>query len=98
MVGKLDNLWQRFYEGIGHLLRLHFSAAENEHPDSVPSVGIQGSWAVAKPVIFGQDDPSSLPGLRYPFFVFGILGEVVVVDLYAHTFLAKPFRNYLLAQ
>ncbi len=98
MAGKSDNLWQRFYEGIGHLLRLHFSAAENEHPDSVPSVGIQGSWAVAKPVIFGQDDLSFLPGLRYPFFVFGILGEVVVVDLYAHTFLAKPFRNYLLAQ
>jgi hypothetical protein len=32
-------------------------------------------------MVFGEDNPSALPGLGEPVFVLGILGKVVVVDV-----------------
>jgi len=94
----VGDFWQGLHKGLGHFLGLHLPATKNEHPDFVPLVCLKSSPAVTNPVVLSEDNPSSFSNLRYPVFVLGVLGEMIVVDLHCYTTLAEFFRDYLLAQ
>ncbi len=49
-------------------------------------------------MVFGQDNPSALPGLGEPVFILGVRGKVVVVDVERGAGLTKRCGNTVLPQ
>lgn len=54
--------------------------------------------SVPDAMVFGQDDPAALPGFGEPFFILGIGGKVVVVDVERGAGLTERCGDTLLPQ
>ncbi len=89
---------QGFDKYLGHLTSREVSCNQYERSDSRPHEGYTFRSTIADLSILSQDNPSALPNLAEPLFVWGTLTKVVVMNLHLCPCLAERVCNRIFPQ
>ena len=71
---------------------------QHKRPDLCPNQRLALDWSPQNHPILCQHDPVMLPYSRKPFFIAGLRGKVITVDMHDKTVSTQCFGNYAIAQ